>query len=301
MRLFLLLLSAATVAAAALTAISGGTPLSCIASADPLITVLALFGGLTLACFAAGWISGDYSWVDRLWSVVPVIYAWIYAARAWPDTRLVVMAALVTAWGARLTLNFARKGGYSGTEDYRWAVVRARIPGRLAWQAFNLGFISLYQNLLFVLFTLPLYAAWRDAGTPISPMDFAAAALFAIFLLGETAADQQQWNFQRAKQSAGGAKTGDIARGFITTGLFRYSRHPNFFCEQCIWWSLYLFAVSVTGEWVHPSGVGALLLTLLFQGSTALTERISMGKYPDYREYRKRTSRLFPWFSRPMP
>jgi steroid 5-alpha reductase family enzyme len=59
--------------------------------------------------------------------------------------------------------------------------------------------------------------------------------------------------------------TGDFKRGFITSGLFRYSRHPNFFAEQCVWWALALFSVAVTGDWTHWTFVGAVLLSLLFQ------------------------------------
>ena len=80
----------------------------------------------------------------------------------------------------------------------------------------------------------------------------------------------------------------------MPSGLFRYSRHPNFFCEQGMWWSFYLFGVAATGRWLDWSIAGAVLLTLLFQGSTAITEQITLGKYPAYADYRRRTSRLLP-------
>lgn len=69
-------------------------------------------------------------------------------------------------------------------------------------------------------------------------------------------------------------------RGFITDGLFKYTRHPNFFCEISMWWVIYFFSVSSSG--LNLSGIGALLLNLLFLGSTALTEKISCEKYPAY-------------------
>lgn len=74
-------------------------------------------------------------------------------------------------------------------------------------------------------------------------------------------------------------------KGFITDGLFKFSRHPNFFCEICMWWTMYLFSVSSQG--FNLSGGGALLLNLLFLGSTALTEKISCEKYPLYKQYQK--------------
>ena len=109
--------------------------------ADPLMTVAAVSTALIIACFFAGAVSGDYSWVDRLWSVVPVGYVWVYAAYGEFAPPLLAMALLVTLWGARLTFNFARRGGYSGYEDYRWGVLRRRIGNPILWQLFSFFFI----------------------------------------------------------------------------------------------------------------------------------------------------------------
>ncbi|TPX69804.1 hypothetical protein SpCBS45565_g02150 [Spizellomyces sp. 'palustris'] len=96
------------------------------------------------------------------------------------------------------------------------------------------------------------------------------------------------------------------ARGYLTTGLFKYSRHPNFFCEIMIWWSIYGFSVAATipkstglkdltwSNIVNWSIIGPIMLTLLFQGSTSFTEGISAKKYPTYQIYQKATSRLIP-------
>src|SRR5690606_30991597 len=85
--------------------------------------------------------------------------------------------------------------------------------------------------------------------------------------------------------------------GFVYTGLFAYSRHPNFWSEMTLWWSIYLFSVSGFG-WVNFSVIGTILLTLLFQGSTAFTESITVKKYPMYKRYQATTSRFFPGFPR---
>ena len=76
-------------------------------------------------------VTREYSWVDRIWSIIPVVYVAVFATAArFADTRLDVMLALVVLWGARLTFNFARKGGYArGGEDYRWAVLVDGWPG----------------------------------------------------------------------------------------------------------------------------------------------------------------------------
>ena len=72
--------------------------------------------------------TGGFSWVDRIWSVVPVVYVWVFATRS-DGPRAILVAVLVTAWGARLTCNFARRVGYApGGEDYRRGIIRPRLP-----------------------------------------------------------------------------------------------------------------------------------------------------------------------------
>ena len=193
----------------------------------------------TASAFAwfASLVSKDTSWVDRLWSIVPVMYVWVFTISAgMQDTRLNVIAVLVTIWGARLTFNFARKGGYTGVEDYRWAVLRARMTG-WQFQLFNLFFIVIYQMALILLMTLGAWTAYEHQGTPFGLLDVLLTIAFIGCLVGETVADQQQWVFHRAKH-AGGA---DFRPRFLTTGLFRFSRHPNYFFEQAQWWLVFGF------------------------------------------------------------
>ena len=267
---------------------------------EPLILVVIVAAAVSAACWILSLITKDTSWVDRIWSIVPIAYVWIFAGAALAEgkdaSRLVVMAVLVTAWGARLTFNFARKGGYSGMEDYRWAILRGRMKP-WQFQLFNLFFIVLYQNALLVLITLPAQVAWQyDA--PLGAWDAAFAILFLVLLIGETVADQQQWNFHRAKARAGG----QLGEGFLTTGLFRFSRHPNFFFEQAQWWAFYAIGATAAvaaglGFWggvINWSIIGAVLLTVLFIGSTIFTEAITSSKYPAYAEYQKSTSMLVP-------
>ena len=277
------------------------SPVVSLRPMDPLPIVLVVAAGTAATCWILSLITKDTSWVDRIWSIVPVAYVWIFAGAALADGRdagrLLLMATLATLWGARLTFNFARKGGYTGMEDYRWAILRGRMS-RAQFQTFNLFFIVLYQNALLVLITLPAMIAWQHP-TPFTEWDGAFGALFLLFLVGETVADQEQWDFHQAKKRAGGT----LEPGFVTTGLFRYSRHPNFFCEQAQWWVFYAIgavAAVTAGEglWggvINASIVGALLLTVLFIGSTIFTESISSSKYPAYAAYQRRTSMLFPW------
>jgi steroid 5-alpha reductase family enzyme len=271
---------------------------------DALQIVIVVAALASLVCWVLSLLTRDTSWVDRAWSVVPVVYVWIFVWGAFAQgdgsARIVLMGFLATAWGARLTFNFARKGGYTGMEDYRWAILRARMrPWQ--FQVFNVLFIIGYQMTLLVLITLPAWVAAQHP-TALTLWDGLFAAAFLGFLAGETVADQQQWQFHRRKKQAGGT----LAPGFATGGLFRYSRHPNFFFEQAQWWAFYALGATAAvsagagalGGALNPSIVGAALLTVLFIGSTIFTESITASKYPAYAEYRRTTSMLVPWAPR---
>ncbi len=261
------------------------------------ISFLAIPSTVCVCVIVIGWlltlITKECSWVDRLWSIVPPAYVLLFAWAGGFDARLILMSACAVAWGARLTFNFARKGGYArGGEDYRWAELRKRMSPAL-FQVFSLVFIAGIQNVILLAFTLPASVAAEHRGTPLNGLDAIAAALFLGFLALETVADEEQWRFQQEKK-AKRARGEPITEEFATRGTFRWSRHPNFFAEQAIWWSFYLFSVAAGGAPLNVTIVGAVALTALFQGSTRFTEELTLAKYPSYADYQRRTSRLIP-------
>jgi len=216
------------------------------------------------------------------------------------------MAFLATVWGIRLTINFARKGAYrlkfwEGTEDYRWAIVRSgpAFQKRGTWALFDLGFISIYQNALVLMTTFPALVAMRS-DRPFGVVDCIAAVLMLGFIIWETVADEQQWAFQTKKWAMinAGQKLEDLPapynKGFNTTGLWGRSRHPNYFAEQSIWISFYIFSIGAGMGILNWSIIGALLLVVLFQGSSSLAEEISGGKYPEYAKYCQSVPRFIP-------
>jgi steroid 5-alpha reductase family enzyme len=253
--------------------------------------VLAVAGVIAVGCWILSLITHDTSQVDRMWSIAPPIYLWIFVGGAgFGDARLNLMAVLATLWGARLTFNFARKGGYTGVEDYRWAVLRkAMKPWQ--FQLFNLFFIVIYQNVLLVLIALPGWTALQHRA-PLGPVDEVLGVLFVAALVGETVADQQQWNFHRRKRHG---EPDALSRGFLSEGLFRFSRHPNYFFEISMWWLMFGFGAAAAASALQWSVAGAVLLTVLFVGSTVMTERISASKYPQYADYQALTSPIVPW------
>ncbi|MCR5744623.1 MAG: DUF1295 domain-containing protein [Bacteroidales bacterium] len=274
---------------------------------DTLKTLLIITGCSAAFCFVVGELTGNNSQMDKLWSLLPIAYTWIIAAKGGMSARLVVMAILATLWGARLTMNFARKGAYKlkfweGEEDYRWSILRSGPAFRgkkLAWALFDLFFISIYQNALVLMTTFPALVSMGST-KPFGWIDAVAAVLMAGFIAWETVADEQQWAFQTKKWSMikAGRKLEELPapydKGFNTHGLWSRSRHPNYFAEQGTWVAFYIFSIGAGIGVLNWSMIGALLLVVLFQGSSALAEEISSGKYPAYKLYCETVRRFFP-------
>jgi steroid 5-alpha reductase family enzyme len=257
-----------------------------------------------LVTFLVSEITRNYSQVDKLWSLLPVAYGWITAI-AYPSARVFLMAVLVTIWGLRLTYNFYRKGGYSiilwrGEEDYRWAVMRgtSALKGRFRFGLFNLLFISIYQNIVILLFSSPFLLVALNSDNPLTAIDILALLLIIIFILIETIADNQLSRFHQEKKNiiTIGRRYGkSVEKGFMTEGFWKYVRHPNFTSEQAIWVTFYFFGAAASGQWINITLLGPVLLILLFAGSSRLTESISSSKYPEYADYQKRVPRFLPF------
>ena len=255
-------------------------------------------------CFVVGQLSRNFSQTDKLWSIIPIYYAWQMTAFAGFPSKMVLMSILVTIWGARLTYNFGRRGGYSwkfwsGDEDYRWEVLRKR-PGfsnPIIWGLFDLFFISGYQQVLIFLFTLPiLTVVGTQEADNIGIVDIVLSVVFVAFVVIEYIADQQQYDFQKEKyrRKSAGEPLGEYSHGFVRTGLWSIVRHPNYAMEQAIWIVFYLFSVVATNDWFNWSAAGALLLVILFKSSSDFSEDISASKYEEYAEYQREVPRFVP-------
>lgn len=262
-------------------------------------------------CWVASKITGNYSWVDRLWSILPTFYCYFFVFYELFcngyifNTRQIVIAFLCTLWSIRLTFNYYRKGGYKrGSEDYRWEYVRKYINNAFFFEILNISFIAIIQNILLLYISIPISIA--NFRNYLNFTDFLLIFTFILCLGLETIADQQQWTFQLKKHQILKEKKmellkGDYKRGFLSRGLFHYSRHPNFLGEMCLWWVVYFFSIDFNENfenWGNWTIFGAMGLTLLFQCSTTLTEIISKEKYPAYGEYQKEVSRFLLWFNR---
>ncbi len=248
-----------------------------------------------ITCWLISVITREYSWVDRIWSICPGIYCLIVAADAdFSSTRLNIMTVLVLAWGARLTFNYARKGGFqAGGEDYRWKVIQEQL-GPVKFQILNFTFVAPGQMLVVWLFTSPVHQVWLGQEQPLNFLDVIAITLFVILFIIEALTDAQMWAFQQEKKRKINAGEAVLAP-FITDGFFKYCRHPSYTCEMGMWYVFYLFAIAATDQWVHWTGLGFIALTLVFFGSTRLSETISLSRYPSYRDYQASTPRFIPF------
>ncbi|KAG9107485.1 hypothetical protein FRC07_008624, partial [Ceratobasidium sp. 392] len=253
--------------------------------------------------------------------------------------RSMLMVLLQLLWMSRLSYNTFRRGLFSlKDEDYRWAIFRAKCPPQLL-SIFNFGFVALAQNVLLFLIAFPTHHALFQHDLPLGNSDYILAFLTVCTLAVEFTADNQQHAFQTYKHSrpadntraaahnekdAGpygprawpGARIDwtdeDVKRGFITRGLWAWSRHPNFLCEQTFWFLQALFPIlaSTIGQQALSDAaqldidvdtmtmlwplVPPLALSGLFIASTMLTESISQGKYPAYEAYQARVGMFSP-------
>jgi steroid 5-alpha reductase family enzyme len=137
----------------------------------------------------------------------------------------------------------------------------------------------------------------------MTTVEISIARVLVALIAVEFVADQQQWNFHNAKAAyqrtakpQPGYSRAQLDRGFNTTGLWAFSRHPNFAAEQTIWVTLYAWAAYCTGSWWNWTAAGPLTYLSVFAGSTPLTEYISAGKYPEYKVYQQKVGRFLPSF-----
>ena len=246
------------------------------------------------AAFLAGLFTRNYSHVDRIWSLLPPVYAVIWGVTFFSEPLYLIPAVLVILWGSRLTFNFARRGGYAfdfrngfTEEDYRWPILRKKIGNRFLFELFNLVFIVGVQLGIIFLFTLPLFFVGMRAAAGAATLTLPhvlLALLWLLCLIGEFTADNQQYRFQENKRERGGL-------GFNTRGMWKYSRHPNYTFELLQWIILAVYAL-ISGVAFINAFLGAIILVILFVGSTRMTENITLSKYPEYRQWQRITS---PW------
>jgi steroid 5-alpha reductase family enzyme len=250
------------------------------------LIAIALSGLVAIvALMVAGWvvsfIKNDVSVVDSLWGPACFLPLVVYTAQL-PSVGSRVIAVLVLAglWALRLAV-FVTWRNHGKPEDRRYAEMRERNGAGWRWR--SLFTVFLLQATLAWLVSVPLLAVAVGTGR-VFWLDYVAAALVIFGLVFETIADLQMAAFQQRPKNADGV---------MNQGLWRYSRHPNYFGEFCVWWGFFLFAAA-TGGWWSVLGPALLTFFLLKVSGIGLTEKGITKRRPAYQAYIDRTSAFIP-------
>jgi steroid 5-alpha reductase family enzyme len=250
-----------------------------------MISLPALY--VLLAACTALWLLSlalaDASIADLFWGpafVLVTAVAFVGSGGATP--RRLLALALVGVWGLRLAIYLAWRNLGHG-EDYRYRAIRKRIGPRF-W-LISLGTVFVLQGLLAFVVSLPLQAIMLRPDRPLGALDVVGALAWLVGLGFETVGDWQLARFKRDPASQGQV---------MDRGLWRYTRHPNYFGDCVVWWGLYLLAAA-DGAWWTAIGPALMTLLLLRVSGVALLERTIRQRRPAYAEYAARTSAFVPW------
>lgn len=256
---------------------------------NPTIPLL-LSAAFLLIAFVVTWrlsIRHDnYSFVDVTWSLAfaPVVILYAGIGDGWGPRRIAV-AILVASWSLRLGIYlWQRVASHHPDEDPRYAILREKWTENRERKF--LGFF-LAQALLVWLLTLPVFLICRNPAEHFATWEIAGFAIWAIGLAGEALADWQLKQFKAA--------TAGDAKGICQQGLWRYSRHPNYFFQSLLWWGLFLMALPAEWGWTAILAPLAMLWFLLRVTGIPLTEGLALRKRGDaWRKYQESTSAFVP-------
>lgn len=280
-RAFLLVTGAYLAGLAAAAAVAAALP-----HLHPLLAVLAADLAGTLVVFAFSRAFDNSSFYDPYWSVAPLVIApyLVLRSEAGWSARAILVVAVVALWGARLTWNWA--SGWQGLrhEDWRYAGMRSK--GRAYWPISFVGF-HLMPTLVVFLGCFGLYPALVAPARPLGALDLLAAGVAVAAVALEAVADAQLHRFCAEKQP------GEI----LSRGLWRLSRHPNYFGEVLFWWGVWLLGVAADPRAAGWTLAGPAAMTGLFVFiSVPLLDKRSLERRPGYAEHMRRVSALVPWF-----
>lgn len=251
-----------------------------------IVAVADLVG--TVIIFGLSYLFNNSSFYDPYWSVAPPLIAfyWLSLGISVADNqfRQVAVLVLVLVWAVRLTLNWAVRWGGIQHEDWRYAAIRER-QGRSYWLISFLG-IHLMPTVLVFLGCLPLIPALAASRSTFGTLDTLAAMITGTAIIIEAKADFDVTQFRKNKPDH---------NLLLKTGIWAYSRHPNYLGEILFWWGIYLFglAANPTYWWTI---IGPVSITLLFIFvSIPLIEKRMLARRLEYVDYMAHTPPLFPW------
>ncbi|MEW5303533.1 MAG: hypothetical protein WDW36_006215 [Sanguina aurantia] len=272
----------------------------CALGQHPILAVnVVYFLNVNVLFWVLSLVQGSTWLIDPYWTIIPPMIGLFYKthpASLFDPARSLVSMTLLFVWATRLTHSYFRREGWQlgAREDWRFTDMAAQIGRSWWWVSFFAAYLS--QQVMLVGITLPL-AAIHSSAAPWDPVvDTLSAIAAAAGIALAFASDNQLRAFMLANE--GRAAHGQKPVLVLDTGLFRYSRHPNYFGEQLWWWGLSGFALSVGQPWMM---VGALLNSLSLVVVTYMVEARMMRRperRAQFRAYQATTSPLVPWFKR---
>ncbi len=225
--------------------------------------------------------------VDIFWGIGFIVVGWL-TFKLTPQgylPRKELIAAMITIWGLRLAIHI-RARNWGKPEDFRYA--RWRKENGVRWRWVSLFKVFLLQGVLMWIISAPIIAA-QTSGFPaiVTPLDYIGFLIWIFGMLFETIGDYQLMHFKANPSNKG---------KLLTTGLWKYTRHPNYFGEAVLWWGFYIIALAAGAWWTIFSPIVMTLLLIKVSGVAML--ELSMKSRPGFEEYKKNTNAFIPWFSK---
>lgn len=261
----------------------------------PIANLLLLNAATLLAAILMLWAYSvrirDVSFIDAFWAFGMVLLAWVsWAQSGAPGARSHLLLGLTTLWGLRLSWHLWTRWRAHG-EDPRYARIMGSVMEKKGWSWAKTSLLSVFLTqapLLFITCLPAQLGIWASEGgrTVLGPLAAVGAIIAIVGIAFETIGDTQLNAFR-----ADPANKGKV----LDTGLWRYTRHPNYFGDACTWWGIWLIAAE-TGlpGWISIIGPIFLTFTLTKWSGKPLLERGMKKTRPDYAEYVRRTSGFFP-------
>ena len=228
-------------------------------------------------------VKKNASIVDIFWGLGFVIVGWASAINA--DQVSIagkVVLALVTLWGLRLSIYLGVRN-HGKPEDFRYVAMRKHYGAK--FPIISLFTVFLLQGAIMMIVSLPVQIALSDENAAVSVFTFIGVLIFFVGIFFETVGDWQLAQFKRDPQNAGQV---------MQTGLWKYTRHPNYFGDTCVWWGIGIVALGVSYGWIGLAGSLLMNFFLVRVSGVPMLERSMSKRRPGYDEYKRRTSSFVP-------
>ena len=250
-----------------------------------LITLLPMLA-LALLGWSLSLRHNNVTIVDSLWAMFFLIatvttFSLIQA----PSERAYLVLLLVTLWSCRLSMHLHIRNHHQ-PEDLRYQAIRARNEPNFRYKSIYLVFIL--QAVLAWFISLPLNMA-SQSSNPLNSLDYIGLAIWVLGMFFQVVGDAQLTQFKSHQENKGKV---------LNTGLWRYTRHPNYFGEACIWLGYGLLGIAAGAWWTAVAPILMIYLLIKVTGVKLLEADIAERR-PDYQSYIQKTSAFVPWFPKP--